>query len=103
MAAALLPARPSSTPVHVRRLQPHDPLTLLLQGQPKVVEGSTGPQGQQWPKEGPKGPPDPSRFPLDATAKHCPAAHRLQVSYVTVRGLAYKPLNHEMVRAIVFD
>ena len=77
-------------------------LALLLQGDSKVVEGTTHAESQERVQERPKGTPDSSRFPFDTTPKERPTVHRFKVTDVAVRRLADEPLNHQMPWPLVF-
>ena len=70
-------------------------LAFLLQGDSKVVEGTTRTESQEWAQQWPKGPPDSSRVPFDTTPEERPTVRRFKVTDVAVRRLADEPLNRQ--------
>jgi hypothetical protein len=69
---------------------------LILQGDSKVLEGTTHAESQERVQQLPEHTPDSSRFPFDTTPKERPTSHRFKVTDVAVRRLADEPLNHHM-------
>ena len=73
----------------------------MLQGDSKVVEGTTHAESQERVQQWTKDMPDSSWFPFDTTPKERPTVHRFKVTDIAVRRLADEPLNHQMPWPVV--